>query len=225
MKRSQDKIQHAELMAKIPEGSDRVKVITCKGVLKYRPIAEVAYNDLIQVDKNGIPIVMMASVGRPKGAVVEPANPMVKELIKRKRETVDEDLVLRAAKHDLDSPDVLRQVVLALGEEAACLKFDRMEAERNHEDASALSTKRVKALEVVVNTWIKRKEVFGSKDIDINAPAVRVLASFILDTVREAMTAIGESDEMIRTLFAKTSQLMNDDNWMVDLKNRMKNSG
>ena len=43
-----------------------------------------------------------------------------------------------------------------------------------------------------------------------------------LDTVREAMAACGVQEEIIKIVFDKTAQLMNDPAWEVDLRNRMK---
>jgi len=223
-KKTPERILHDELVAKIPEGSDRVLVKTEKGDQKYRPIAEIADSDVIQVNKNGIPIVMKAAPGRRKVPTIEPANNVVKEILKRKQAIVDDDPVFRATRHDPESPEILRQVMLALSEETACIRFDRLEAERNGEDPSSHSLRRINALKTLVDTYLKRKEQMGAKDIDLHSPAIRVMIKYIMDTIREAMVTVGEREEMIKTVFAKTAQMMGDETWERDLRNRMKNA-
>ena len=75
-----------------------------------------------------------------------------------------------------------------------------------------------------MDTFLKRKDKLGTKELDLASPAIRMLVKYLLDTIREAMVSSGERDEMIRTVFAKFTQMMNDDTWRTDLKNRMKNA-
>jgi len=215
---------HGDLIALIPKGADRVSVKTQKGEQKYRLISEIVDTDEIQLNRDGIPIVMKGSPGRRKIPVIEPVNDLVKELLRRKRETLDDDPVLKSAKLDSASPDMLHHVLLALGEEAACIRFERLEAERNGGETSSYSLRRIAALKALVDTWMKRKEQLGSRDVDLKAPAVRMLIKYVLDTMREAMSTCGEREEMIKTVYAKTAQMMGDESWESDLRNRMKNA-
>lgn len=214
----------SELVPLIPEGASRVLVIDYKGNRRYRDPLELDPLDEIQVNKQGIPIVTSVSPGRPKVVPLEPLNDIVKEILKRKKESLEDDPMMRAAKHDTESPEVLRQALLALGEEAASIKFERQEAERKGQDATNQSHRRIGAIKVFVETWMKRKELLGSKEVDTRSPVTMTMIDFVLDTVREAMTSCGEQDEMIKTVFAKTAQLMRDETWEVDLRNRMKNA-
>ncbi|MFA6235072.1 MAG: hypothetical protein WC824_12940 [Bacteroidota bacterium] len=223
-KPSSNKLQQDELLALIPEGVERVLVVSEKGVQHYRFIQDILATDEIQVNKEGLPIVMKIAPGRPKIPPILPANDVVKELMKRKRDTVEDDPVLRAARHDPEGPEVLNQILMALSEESACIRFDRLEAERNGADTGNHSMRRINALKALVDTWVKRKEQLGSKDVDLESPPVRMLIKFVFDTIREAMSSVGEQEEMIKTVFAKTAQMMGDDTWKNDLRNRMKNS-
>ena len=216
------KLSQEELKALIPEGSTRVQVIDYKGVLKYRHPLELDPLDEIQINRHGVPIVTSKSPGRPKVAPPEPADLVIKETLKRKQDSLEDDSLMRAAKHDTESPEVLRQALLALGEEAASIKFERLEAERKGLDATNQSHRRIGAIKAFVETWLKRKEILGAKDVDPKSPVTLTMIDFVLDTVREAMTACGTQDEMIKTVFAKAAQLMQDEAWEVDLRNRMK---
>ena len=216
-------IRHKEMLEKIPKDAKYVQVVTEKGERKYREIKDLAETDELQLTTAGIPISMKTPPGRPK-VVVQPANDAVRDSIKRKRDTMEDDPVLRATRKDPESPDVLRQVLLALSEESACIKFDRIEAERTGQDTGTHSARRINALKSLVDTWLKRKDQLGSKDVDIRAPTIRMLLTYVLDTVREAMTSCGEQEEMIQTVFAKTAQMMGDESWENDLRNRMRNA-
>jgi len=213
-----------ELMALIPPEADRVLVETEKGHSKYKPINEVLDTDKIQLNKDGVPIVMKSAPGRKKAPTVGPTNVVVKELLVRKQDAITTDEVVLATQKDPDSPDLLQHIMRALSEEAASIRFDRSEAERNGEDTSSHSLRRINALRALVEVWLKRRDQLGSKEVDLKSPAVRVLIKYLLDTFREAMVATGESEEMIKTVFARASQMMKDESWENDLRNRMKHA-
>ena len=224
MRKSPEKTLHDELMAKVPPGAVTVLVKTAGGDQKYRLLAEVADTDEIQTNKSGTPIIMKAAPGRRKVPVLQPANDLVKEILKRKRDILEDDPVFKATKFDSESSDVLKQVMLALSEEAACIRFDRLEAERNGKATGQHSLHRINALKALVDTFLKRREQLGVKDIDLKSPAIGQLIKVLLDTFREAMVSTGEREEMIKTVFAKASQMMKDEMWENDLRNRMKNA-
>jgi len=226
MRATDDRIKYEQTIAKIPPGVDRVLVITEKGEQKYKAIADISVTDDIQFAKNGDPIVMRVKPGRPKKApTIAPVTPAVKELVKHKHIALEKDPVLCAVKQDLDSPEVIRQVMLALGEEAASLKFERVEAERVGADTSGFSLRRVNALKAFIETWLKRREQAGVKDINPKTPAGQALVRFIAQTYKEAMEALGLRDEMIKTIFSKVAAAMDSDDWANELRNRMKNAG
>lgn len=223
MKRSPDKVRQEELLAKVPPGTARIYVKTETGKLKYKDIDQLANNDEIQVNGSGDPIVMKGKPGRKKNVVIAPVNDTVSELIKRKKATVDMDGILTVVKNDPESTDVLNQIVLALGEEAASIGFERQEAERLGADTTQISGKRIQALKAMADTWLKRKEQLVSRGVDMETPAFRALFKFIVETMKDSLESTGVRAEMVETVFAKFGKTVDSEEWAAEAKNRMKN--
>lgn len=222
MKRSPDRVRQAELVAKIPSGTTRVYVCTETGQLKYKDIAQLADSDEIQVNQNDEPIVMKGKPGRKKNTVIAPANEMVAEILKRKQALLDVDPILMVAQKDPDSSDMLHQVVLALGNEAASIGFERLEAERKGEETSQISGRRISALRAMADTWLKRKEQLVSRGVDMDSPAFKALFKYIAETMKGSMDASGMRAEAVEAIFAKFGKVVDSDEWAVEAKNRMK---
>jgi len=212
----------AALLAKVPVWASRIKVKDEKGQGVYRTREEILDSDEIQTKKDGTPIVMRSAPGRRKDPVLTPATPIVAAIMKRRAETIQVDPILEVARRDPESSDLLQQVVLAVGEEAASLKFEREEAERAGQDPSNISVKRISALKTLSDTWLRRKEQIASRDLDLQSPGFKSVFRFILETIQEAMNGSGMSAEMIETVMAKAAQMFNDD-WDNEAKNRLKN--
>lgn len=145
----------------VPEGVLRVRVTDEKGKLSWRRIADVKGTDTIDLTPNGQPQWMSKPVGRPRGVrslheEIPAENPMVADLIRVKEAGMRNDPIMLAAESTPESPEVLSQVILGIAEEAASLRFERQEAERNGTDSSTLSMRRVAALKAIGDTWIKR---------------------------------------------------------------------
>lgn len=223
MRRSPDKIRQEELLAKIPPGTTRVYVCTEIGKLKYKDIDQLADSDEIQVNGSGDPIVMKGKPGRKKNINIAPINSTVTEILKRKQVSLQTDAVLQVAKSDPESPNVLHQVVLALGEEAASINFERQEAERKGEDTTQISGKRIQALKAMADTWLKRKEQLVTRGVDIDSPAFKALFKYIVETMMQSMESTGVRAEMIETIFAKFGKTVDTAEWAAEAKNRMKN--
>ncbi len=219
-----DKQKRADLLAKVPPSATRVRVLTDKGEQKYKAIDELADTDIIQTNKHGDPIVMKGSPGR-KSAVTgaAPANATVAAILQRKQSALTGDEILQQIKVNPESADVLQAIITGLGEEQASLKFEREEAAREGRDTSGLSAKRVQALRAVAETWLKRADQITTRAIDLEAPSFTILFKFIMDTFREAMAAGRLRPEQIETVFAKFSDMVNDD-WKNEAKTRMKRS-
>jgi hypothetical protein len=222
-KRSKAKEQQEALLAKMPPGSKFVLVKTEKGDQKYRPVDELAETDEIQVNKDGIPVVMKGKPGRPQAIVLQPASPVVAEVIKRKQDAIHKDRILDAVKTNPENPEVLHQVVLALGEEAASLGFERAEAERDGRETSNISVRRVNTLKALADTWLKRKDQVTTQSIDMGSPAFKTLLQFLLETFQGTLTDAGVRPEMVETVFARLAKAMNEE-WEAEARNRMKKS-
>lgn len=221
-RRTVDKRRRDKLLAKVPDGATRIQVKTEMGKIKYKDIADLADSDEIQVKSDGTPIVMMQKPGRKKDVTLDPATPEVAEAIRRKNETIEADAILEVARENPESPDVLQQIMLALGEEAASIGFERQEAERKGEETSLISNRRISALKAIGDTWLKRKEQIASRGVDLESPAFKVLFEYIMGTFRGALEDAGLQGEMVETVFAKLASLLNDESWEAEAKRRMK---
>lgn len=211
-----------ELVAKIPADAKCVQVLDSKtGKLKYKPVADIHDLDIIQVNKVGIPITMRKLPGRPQNVVVEPATRMAAEIMRLKADTISADPILRVARANPEDPDVLHQIVLALGDEAASIGFERHQAEMNGEKTSELSVRRIAALKGLADTWLKRKDQITTRGIDMNSPAYRTLMKEVLKAFQEALASAGARPELVETVFTKLGRIMND-GWEAETKARIK---
>jgi hypothetical protein len=221
-KRLKSKEEQDALLNKIPPGAKKVLVKTEKGDQKYKALEELSDSDEIQTNKAGEPVVMKASPGRRPNVQIAPSTPVVAEILRRKEDYLVKDPLLLAVRERPDDPDVLQQVALGLGTEAASLAFERLEAERGGKDTSAISTRRVKALTALGDTWLKRKDQIIHKGLDLNSPAFQAVLTFVMETVKTSMEEAGERKEMVETIFAKIANKMNAPEWEGEAKNRMK---
>lgn len=212
-----------ELVAKIPAGAKCVQVLDAKtGKLKYKPANEIHNLDIIQVNKVGIPITMKKTPGRPQNVVVEPATRMAAEIMRMKSDTISADPILKVARANPEDPNVLHQIVLALGDEAASIGFERQQAEMNGEKTSELSVRRIAALKSLADTWLKRRDQITTRGIDMGSMAYQILMKEILRAFRESMESAGVRSELIETVFTKLGKIMND-RWEAEVKVRIKN--
>lgn len=210
---------HAALLATAPEGAARVSVSDRAGRTKWRPIDAVEPTDTILL-KNGIPITMKASPGRPpstEGAV----NDFVAEQVKQKNRDLTNDPIVKTAKTDPESSDLLHHVVVSLAEEAASLGVERRNAELEGKETSQLSIRRVNALKAVAETWLKRKDQTANREIDLSSPQFKAVFSLTLDSFREAMAEAQLRPEMVEMVFAKLTAKLQE-GWEQEARNRMK---
>lgn len=209
----------------VPEGALRVRVTDEKGKVCWRRVNEVRDTDTIDLTPQGQPQWMHNPVGRPptKRAVTDvapPVNQLVGDLLKVKQANIRTDPVILAAESTPESPEVLNQVLLAIAEEAASLRFERMEAERQGDETSTLSMRRVAALKAIGDTWIKRKEQIQNQAVDMESPAFQELFKFISETFARAMTAAGVRQELADSVFSQFSKMLDDD-WKREALSRM----
>lgn len=208
----------------IPDGVIRIKVVDELGKTRLRKLEDIQERDTPSLNESGLPIFLDGQIGRPKGSLAEalpPATPLLGDLLRIKQGHLRNDPILQAAETAPESAEVLNQVVLAIGEEAASLRFERMEAERKGTDTSQLSMRRVAALKAIGDTWIKRKEQIQSRLIDLESPAFQALFQFISETFVRAMQSAGVRQELSDTVIAQFAKLL-DDSWKNEAKSRMK---
>lgn len=192
----------------VPDGALRVKVIEDTGKRCWRKISDYRPGqDTVALDKDGQPQWMTRPVGRPPNEMIpEPANPVIGDLLRAKAAMMRTDPIVQAAEDSPDSVDVLHQVVLGIGEEAASLRWERMEAERKGEDSSTLSMRRVLALKSIADTFIKRKQQLSNQEVDLDSPAFQTVLSFISETFALTLQEVGLRKEMVDTVFGTFSK-------------------
>jgi hypothetical protein len=216
-----DRQERSVLLSKLPDGAARVKVETATGETHYKAVADLADTDTILTKDDGTPIVMRSTPGRRKNVVIEPANATIKEILRRKEEFVEDDPLRRVTREDPESPDVLQHIMVRISEEAASIAFERREADRTGKDTSTLSHRSILAMRALGETWLKRREQVSARGIDLDSPAFEAVFGYTMETFKEAMNASKARPEMIETVFAKLSQMINDE-WKAEAKTRMK---
>lgn len=220
-RRTHQQVKQRELLSRLPKGAVCVLVLDEFKKRKYRDIELIADSDEIQLNSKGIPIVTRQKPGRPLAILAAPANAVVAEVLKRKNYSLLNDPILSAAKKTPEDPDVLHQVVLALGAEAASLGFEREEAERQGLKTSEISVRRVNTLKALADTWLKRKDQIVTRGVDLESPGFKALFKFLLETFQDALDASGVEEEMSETVFSKLNLSINED-WEAEAKNRMR---
>tara|TARA_B100001057_G_C22555674_1_gene835202 strand:- start:34 stop:714 length:681 start_codon:yes stop_codon:yes gene_type:complete len=218
----QTRAEKQKLLELCPEDAQRIKVRDEYGKERYRPLEEVRDTDIVLVDKSGGPISMKGKPGRkfsPREAPI--ANEAVARSIRRKDATRDNDVILQVTKTNPESPDVLRGVMSELAEEAASLRFEREEAERNGVDTSNLSTKRARVLQAVGDTWLKRKAQLSQDAMDLDGPEFEAVFGFLVETFKDSMLECNARPEMVETVIAKFASKL-DDEWKSEAKKRVR---
>jgi hypothetical protein len=208
----------------IPPEANRIKVIDQKGQIKLRKIADIQQGDTPSLNNEGVPVFMEGAIGKPPkklDEVLPPATALIGDILKIKEGHLRNDPIIHAAENSPESPELLNQVVLAIGEEAASLRFERMEAERRGTDTTQLSMKRVASLKAMADTWIKRREQIQSRTVDIESPSFRALFEYITETFTRAMQSAGIRQELADSVISVFAKML-DDTWKNEAKNRMK---
>lgn len=210
---------HAALLALAPDGAVRVSVTDRMGKTRWRPLDGVEPFDTILL-KNGIPITMKGTPGRPQ--IIEgAASEEVADSVRQKDRDLSSDPIVKTAKTDPESADLLHHVVVSLAEEAASLGVERRNAELEGRETSQLSIRRVNALKAVAETWLKRKDQTAAKEIDLASPQFKAVFALTLDTFREAMGEASLRPEMVEMVFAKLTAKLQE-GWEQEARNRMK---
>jgi hypothetical protein len=210
----------------VPPGTLRVRVQDAKGNIRWRKLHEVLPEDAPDLGSDGRPIFMNRPVGRPSKVDLHesmpPVTKLVGDLLKIKAAQMRSDPIVQVAESTPESPDVLSQVMLGMAEEAASLRFERMEAERNGSDSSQFSMRRTQTLKAIGDTWIKRKEQIQNRAIDIESPAFEALFRFISETFANALQESGARPELVDSIFSAFAKKVADDAWKAEAKSRMK---
>lgn len=212
----------------VPEGARRVKVIDEKGNTKWRKLHEVIPSDVACTTQDGKPQFMVKELGRPQKQdlheIMPPPNKNVGDLLKIKAAQMRNDAIIAAAESGPDSPELLGEVMKGMAEEIASLRFERMQAERDGQETSTISMRRIQGLRAVGDQWIKRKEQLSSRAIDLESPEFNSLLGFICEAFQSSMDEAGISPEMGNSVFGIFSKKLDEETWKNDAKRRMKGS-
>jgi len=218
----QTQAEKKALLAAAPEDATRVRVIDGSGKEKYRKLDEVGKTDHIKTKKCGSAVFMTGKPGRkslPRDAPI--ASDLVADAIRRKDVALSEDEILTATRESPESSAVLHQVMVALADEAASLKFERSEAERKGEGTSNVSMRRARILQAVGETWLKRKTQLSHSSFNVESPEFEAIFKLISETFKTAMLDSGCRPEMVEAVFATFAAKLDGD-WKAEARNRVK---
>ena len=206
----------------IPAGASRIKVIDTEGKIRWREPVGVKDDDRVQLNKEKKPYAMWNQPGRRSKPEIG-SDEYITENVTRKRQTLHQDAIRSMARRDPESPDVLQEVMVAISEEAAALKFEREQAEVRGDKASvSISLKRVQALKAIGDTWLKRKEMMSSGDIDLDSPQFEKLLTYIFETFGLSLEKSGVRGELGEAIFSNLAKALSEKSWKAEARRRMK---
>lgn len=217
-----------DILANLPAGTQRVKVLDANGNERYvRPDAVDLQDHAILTLKGNpkAPIVMRSKPGRNKVKSHLPvANPQVQEIEEAREDLVSGDRVVQSLRNDAEGDDAFTQMMKALSEEAAMIKFERLELQRQGrpEDIPKYAAQRARVLKSMADLWINRKKIASANMVDLDSPAFEALFVFILETFKDAMAQAGCREELIETTFTNLVKSVDADVWKEDAKRKMK---
>jgi len=207
----------------IPSGATRVQVIDKNGKPRWRKLDEIREEDRIQVNSSGKPYTMTNKPGRKKKK--KPSlSEEAQQRVDRKRLNLRQDTIRSLARKDPESLTVLQEVIVAISEEAAALKFEREEADRRGDKTVVgISLKRVQALRAIGDTWLKRKELVASSgDVDLDSPEFERLLTYLFETFGLALEKSGVRGELGEAIFSNLARLLGEKTWKSEARQRMK---
>lgn len=208
----------------IPHEAQRIRVHDVKGKVKLRKFDELQTGDTAVLNDKGLPIFIEGVVGHPGASntlALPPASPIVGDIIKLKQGHLRADPIINSLIAQPDSPDVLQQVNLGMAEEIASLRWEKLEAERQGKETSAISMRRIQGLQSLATNWLKRQEQTSGQIIDLESDAFQALFQFLSETFAKAMQNSNVRQEMIDTVISQFVKLLSDD-WRTEAISRMK---
>lgn len=210
----------ATILAELAPEVTRIQVIDEQGKQRFRKREELADTDTFVFNSDGNLVVMTGAPGRPAKTELQPINDAVAEVMRQRRQAMNDDDLLEVVKANPESAAVLDFVMVGIAEEAAALGFERNEMERRGQPTSQVSVRRIGALKAIGDSWLKRKDQIASQGVDMDSPAFKRLFSYIMETFKESLVAAGERPEMVETVFASLSKRLDGD-WQREAVKRM----
>jgi hypothetical protein len=220
-KKGQTREDRRRIIASLPPETKRVQVISSDGRTQYKRPDEVSIDsDEIILAADGTPVIMRGRPGRRPKVALQPVTQNIAEVQEARGEHVEGDPLLTAARGNPEGDEVLNSIIVAMAEESAAVEFERLEAERHGVPTSNISAKRARILKGMADTYLKRRDKIDG-EIDLDSKTFEVLFGFILETVKDTMSATGMRPELIETVFSKLGKTLND-SWKAEATARMK---
>jgi hypothetical protein len=221
---SQSVADKEHILKNLPPGTMRVQVTDPSGKQGYKRPEEIdLQNDEISVNASGAPVVMRGNPGRPgKSQLLPPVTPQVAQIAAVREDYMDSNVVTRGLEKNPDGDEAFNLILKGMADEAASIEFDRLEAQRNGQEASDLATKRARILKAIADLILSRKKSSDGGVIDLESPVFQALFKLILESFRESMEEAGTRPEHVETIFAKLVIKLADPSWKEDAKNKMK---
>jgi len=218
-----------------PSEWPRVKVVSPLGKASYKFIPDIMEEDIIPVRSDGLPHMMFKKPGRPlemnsvdedeespPEEIPKPSRRLLEQRLREKQELIANDPMVQLLQGNADSASILQMALIALAEEQAALRVDRITAEKEGESGTPYSVRRISSLEKLVNNWIKRKDMYESTSVDLDSKAFGIILGFIVETFHESLMETGVKDEMIEPILNGLARRIGDDNWKIEARSRMR---
>ncbi len=217
--------QKEHLLRNLPNGTIRVQTTDASGKQTYKTPDEIDLDkDTISLAADGTPIVMRGKPGRPSGKVspLSPITPQIAQVSAVRVDHMEFSPITREIAKNPEGEDAFNTILKGLSDEAASIEFDRLEAQRNGQEASDLATKRARVLKSIADLMLSRKKASDGGVIDLESPVFHALFKVILQSFREAMEEAGTRPEHLETIFAKLVVKLADPAWKEDARHKMK---
>lgn len=221
----QTRSDKTHILSNLPSGTIRVQTTDAAGKQTYKRPEDIDLDkEEISLAADGTPIVMRGKPGRPtaKPSPLSPITPQIAQVSAVREDHMDSSPVTREIEKNPESEDAFNVVLKGLADEAASIEFDRLEAQRNGQEASDLATKRSRILKSIADLMLSRKKASDGGIIDLESPVFHALFKVILQSFREAMEEAGTRPEHLETIFAKLVVKLADPAWKEDAKHKMK---
>lgn len=216
------KTANARILKDLPPGVARIKVLDEHGREKWRTPEDVTDAHTIVLKDDGSPFTMSGKPGRKAKVERLPVSDLAAKIMEDKKRAIDDDPLVRTVYHNPESPDVLAAVMKGISEEAASLKFERQEAERQGKETSQISMRRVNALKAAGDAFLKRMDQVQNSGVDLDSPAFITVMEFIGGTIHETMISSGMRPEEAQALLTKLAAVLNSGEWKAELEQKLR---
>ena len=207
----------------VPKGSKRVLVKPAgSDTTTYKHPSDIQPGDEIQLKKDGSPVVMLKTPGRPAD-IPDTVDPKDAEFIRQKHLAVRNDEVVKLLIENPNRIDVLDTIMIELARESGAIKYERENGNYTGAAAIQLSAKRVQTLKLLSEVWIKKYEAVMTSALDIKGKKFEAVMKLWLETLQNVCNTLGYSREQTEVFFNTLDKQM--DGWEKEAEFRIKRLG